>query len=291
MIGSGSGASAITFLNALFTGTGAAAGVDLQARATLRLAEASQPVVQVSPEGSDTSLARATLSACLRAWRPTEMFDARLTVQSQIPVAKGLKSSSGVGVAIARAAAEAVGRRVSSEEVATLAANVAQEIGLSATGAFDDCLAAAEPGVHVTDNAARRRLRTDPVSDSWSVVLAIPGGEHRRSTEYRSAFQAAAARAGAAESAVRAGEFWEAMRRNSELVEELMGYDYAELRGRLASAGALAVGVSGMGPALAAVVPREAARAARDALDTLLGTVITAPFTATTTSTERGGRP
>jgi shikimate kinase len=43
------------------------------------------------------------------------------------------------------------------------------------------------------------------------------------------------------------------MRRNTELVESVVGYPYAELRDRLRRAGALASGVSGMGPALASI--------------------------------------
>ena len=43
---------------------------------------------------------------------------------------------------------------------------------------------------------------------------------------------------------------------NTELVERVMGYDYGALRSNLMGHGATMCGVSGMGPALAVLVPR-----------------------------------
>lgn len=287
MIGHGRGTGGITFLNALFTGTGSAAGIDLDATATVELSPASGPPVVNAEPGSDTELVRATVVASLQRWAPAEAYSVRVRIDSRIPVAKGLKSSSGVGVAVARATSDALRRPVASEVAARLVADVGQRIGLSATGAFDDCLAAAEPGVHVTDNRRRQSVRSDPVDAQWSVVLAIPPGVHRPSAEYREAFQRDPASAAAAEDAARRGDFRAAMRRNSDLVERAMGYDYGPVRRRLDDAGAIASGVSGMGPALAVVVPPSAEAEARTILATLTDEVRTARFA--TAATPRGG--
>jgi shikimate kinase len=45
------------------------------------------------------------------------------------------------------------------------------------------------------------------------------------------------------------------MRLNTELVERTMGYSYRTLRNKLEQRGAIASGVSGLGPTLAAIAP------------------------------------
>lgn len=279
MIGHGTGSGAITFLNALFTGIGAAAGIALTARSTVELEPSSTRRVELAEPDSDTPLVRATVMSALDAWGGEAPYAARVTVRSDIPVAKGLKSSSGVGVAVARAAGAALGHPPSPLEVARLASEVAQRIGLSATGAFDDCLAAAQPGVHVTNNLLRERLRTDPVNSHWWVVLGVPRSPHRPSPDYAERFRRAASDAAAARVAAQRGDCLGAMRSNTMLVERIMGYEYAELRRALEGTGALACGVSGMGPALAVISPEPMAESLRALLEASGQPVLSVPFT------------
>jgi len=53
----------------------------------------------------------------------------------------------------------------------------------------------------------------------------------------------------------RSGEYLAALRANTELVEQVIGYEYGPVRAELARRGALGSGVSGIGPTLAAIVP------------------------------------
>jgi len=254
MRGLGRATGAITFVNALATGIGSAAGIALPAEALVELtAVRSDPSIAIDP-ASDSHLVRATTEAALRLWAPGRTFRARVTVTSEIPPARGLKSSSAVSGAVARAVASALGVYVTSDEVARLSADVSQSIGLSATGAFDDALAALEPGVHVTDNPARRRLRTDSLDPTWQVVLWIPRQPHLPSPTYREAFDRLRAEGASAETAARRGDPLAAMESNTRVVEEAVGYAYGGIRTELARGGALASGVSGLGPTLASVV-------------------------------------
>src|SRR4029077_12491491 len=102
----------------------------------------------------------------------------RVAVVSAIPPARGLKSSSAVGVAVAQAVASAYGRSPAAETCAAASAEVSRAIGLSATGAFDDALAAAEGGVVLTENTSRTVRARATLDTDWSVVLWIPAGEH-----------------------------------------------------------------------------------------------------------------
>lgn len=259
MRGLGTSSGAVTLVNALSTGIGCAVAISLPVRAELELRrteELGARRIQVE-RGTDTPLVRETLEAGLSRFAPGETFTGELRVMSEVPIGKGLKSSSAVGGAILRAVASALHRPRSPEELARLAADVAQQIGLSATGAYDDCLAALRGGLVLTDNARRAPLRTPAFNFDLNVVLWIPPGSHTPSSEWLGRFREDPGAGRAAVEAVRAGRWSEAMTMNTELVERILGYDYGALRRALAQHGATMCGVSGMGPALAALVPPE----------------------------------
>jgi shikimate kinase len=257
MKGTGRATGAITFVNALATGVGSAAGISLAVEAALELEPTSGPnSLQVASE-SDSPLVRSTFDTAVAQWSPGRTWHAKLRLRSEVPAARGLKSSSAVSGAVARAVAASLHILVTNEEVGRLSADVSQSIGLSATGAFDDALATLEPGVHVTDNPTRRRLRTDSIDPSWQVVLWIPHHAHLPSPVYRERFRVEPDAGRTAEEAALRGDPLAAMRANTELVERVVGYPYGPLRNDLLRRGALGAGVSGLGPALAIVAPPE----------------------------------
>ena len=270
---------AITFVNALGTGVGSAAGVSMPVEATVELDATRGSSTVELPLDSDSPLVRATVAAALGAWAPNRSFAAAIRVRSEIPPARGLKSSSAVSGAVARAVAAALRILVTNEEVARLSADVSQSIGLSATGAFDDALATLEPGIHVTDNSARRRIRSDTIDPSWQVVLWIPRQLHLPSPVYREQFHRLREQAAAAERAARRGAALDAMAANTRVVEQAVGYDYGTIREELRSHGALGSGVSGLGPALAIITPPERIGAILRTLPPGEGEVLVTRFT------------
>jgi shikimate kinase len=255
--GVGTASGAVTVVNALATGIGCALAVTLPVRAEIDLRPSeARGASRVQPErGSDSELVRETLAVGLSRFAPGEVFSGELRIDSQVPPGKGLKSSSAVGGAVLRAVAGALRQSRPPEELARLAADVAQEIGLSATGAYDDCLASLQGGVVLTDNTRRTVLRSPSFPSNLRVVLWIPPESHVPSTAWRDRFRAEAEIGRGAVEAVRAGHWAEAMTLNTELVERVMGYDYAALRAELVNHGATMCGVTGMGPALAVLAP------------------------------------
>jgi shikimate kinase len=256
--GVGSATGAVSFLNALFTGVGAAAAIDLPARATVELEptdEEDRPSVTLD-SASDTPLVRAMVESAVRTFGGGRRFRVRASVTSSIPAAVGLKSSSAVSVAVGRAIADALRAAATPESLARLSADVSQSVGLSATGAFDDAMAAAGGGLVVTDNTTRRVLARADLPAEWTVLLWLGRGEHAPSVRWREPFRAASSLAGPAVQAVDRGDWLTAMEANTRLVESILSYDLSAWRERLRTAGALASGVSGLGPALATIVPR-----------------------------------
>ncbi|MFI5415657.1 MAG: shikimate kinase, partial [Candidatus Lutacidiplasmatales archaeon] len=277
MIGHARTTGAISIVNALATGVGAAIGVELWAEAEVELgpSERQEGSVSVTPVESDTPLVRACAAGSKTAFARETTPSVKVRIQSEIPQRSGLKSSSAVGTAVVLAMARALGSDPSAEQAARRCAESARQIGQSATGAFDDCLASCTAGISITDNRTDRLLRVDPLVESLVTVLWIPPGAHPPSPEIAHRFQGMDP--GPAVSLVLAGRPWEAMEANSEMLERVFGFD-GSFRPALHRLGARAVGVSGLGPAWAVVVPPDRAGAVSDFLSASAGVVRTVTF-------------
>jgi shikimate kinase len=255
--GVGRASGAISFVNALFTGTGCSAAIELGCEALVRLDRAAPGELSevTVARGSDSPLVRATVESGLRAFLPNERFHVEVEIHSALPWGRGLKSSSAVTGAVLEAIASARGQVPDPLELARRSADVSQAIGLSATGAFDDAVAALLGGVALTENASRTVRLLDEMDAGLRVALWTPDEVHPPSPKLLARFRAL--RAGASD-AVRAAEerdFLDAMEINTRLVEKALGLDYSFLRRLLAKRGAVAAGISGVGPTLAAIAP------------------------------------
>ena len=257
MRGVGEARSAISVVNALPLGIGAAVGIDWPARAIVRVGRASEArdALIVEPRGSRTPLVRLSVRTARAKFGDGGSGRLRLTLRSSIPVARGLKSSSAVSSAVALATARAYCREPTATQVARLAAEVGRAAGVSATGAYDDALAGLVSGGVVTDNRHDAELRRFDVGEELGVALWVPAARHPPSLRLRARLRRYPALAQRAVDAVLDGDWVEAMAANTSLVERAMGYRYDRLHESMRRAGAAASGTSGNGPAFAVVAP------------------------------------
>lgn len=257
MTGVARSSGAITIANALPTGIGCAAGIALyvEARVDLHTDPSAESPTLVIPRESHTPVVEASLRAGLSRYVPARGAVAHLSLRSDVPEARGLKSSSAVSTAVLAAVAKAAHQHPAALEIGRMSAEVGRQAGVSATGALDDALAGLEPGFIVTNNRRAEVLRRTPVDPTLGVALYIPPRSHPPSPNLRLAFERERELGELAARAAMDGDWTKAMRLNSELVERTMDYSYGELRDRLHAHGAIASGVSGLGPALAAVAP------------------------------------
>jgi shikimate kinase len=248
---------AITIANALPSGIGCAAGIALPVDAEISLTFGGvhdPPTIELSKENR-SAIVEESVRAALSAYSPRRGAVARVSLRSEIPVARGLKSSSAVSTAVMVALARATGVEPEPIDIGRRCAEVGRQVGVSATGALDDALAGLEPGLVVTDNRHDRVLRRSAIQPDWGVLLYIPSGSHPPSTTLAADFSRERAAGEQAAHAVLEGDWPRAMRLNTELVERTMGYSYRALRTKLEERGAIASGVSGLGPTLAAIAP------------------------------------
>ena len=175
---------------------------------------------------------------------------ASIRTSSQVPAARGLKTSSSAAAAMLRAA----GIPESNIEVASVEA--CMRAGVTLTGAFDDQVAVVRGGCHLTDNGAKRVLAT-LFTQPWHVAIWVP--EQGIPKTEVAGIQATTIRDDilAAEDRLLADDIGSAMTLNGRAFQRL--YAAAGLPVRddpvdvALAHGALGAGLSGTGPAVAAL--------------------------------------
>jgi len=253
MIGRAACRGAATIVNAIPTGIGAAFGITLEADAEVKLLKG--PVFVQGGHGEGTALVEGCVRAVLDGAGLKDM-GAEVTVESDIPVSRGLKSSSAVSNVVVLAATRAAGIPPDDTRVLGTAIDESLRAGVTVTGAFDDASACYFGGTVVTDNRARRILSKGNLDPSLSIVIHVPERRITKASVKTLDFGPARPKI---EEAIRhaiAGEYAKAMEINSRACSEVLGLteDVAELA---RTNGAVASGISGTGPATVILARRE----------------------------------
>jgi shikimate kinase len=260
---------AISVVNAIVAGgPGASLAVDLHTEAKVTLLE-DVPEVEVVINGEDAedpTLARLALKAVVARLGEPE-WGGRVETTSAIPPSRGLKSSSAAANAIVLAANQAFqhyeGQALARVELLDAAVQAALDAGVSITGAFDDASASMTGGLCVTDNSARKLLHREEMDESLVVVIRVP--DERKGDVRGLPYAPFAPLAREAHALALRGRWQDALTLNGLAAGALYGTPSVWTRDALA-AGALCAGVSGTGPAFAAVCRADDAKAVEAAL-------------------------
>ena len=272
-----------TVLNALANGTGAAFAIDAYTTATVTLDPDADDIsgrVEEDPD-ADTALVEACVS------RVTERFGAgeggTVVTESEVPMASGLKSSSAAANATVVATLDALGATdaVSREDAARIGVDVARDVGVTVTGAFDDASASMLGGVTVTDNTTDELLARDEVD--WDVLVYTPPERAYSADADVERCRQIAPMADLVADLALDGEYGRAMTVNGLAFTAALGFSADPLVSAMADVHG--VSLSGTGPSYTAVGDREALAAVRDHWDEREGTTWL-----TTTQTD-GTRP
>ncbi len=255
---------AVTIVNAIACGYGAALGIDLWTEAAVELT-GKPGVVEgkiLSDPSERTNLIEKTVKHVLRYFRLEEKFGAYVETRSNIPIAKGLKSSSVAANAIALATLSALDRTLDDLTVVKLGVEASIEAGVTVTGAFDDASASYFGNVTVTDNLKRKILKTFK-PEVENVLIYVPAGKCYTIESDVSKMRLFEREVKAIHRLALEGDYWTAMTLNGILYSSILGFD-PEIAVSALENGAIAAGLSGKGPAVAAVVSdRELAQVER----------------------------
>ncbi|RLI23240.1 shikimate kinase, partial [Candidatus Bathyarchaeota archaeon] len=267
---------AVTIVNAIACGYGAALGVDLWTEAAVELTD-NPNVVEgkiVNDPSESTRLIEKTVKRILRYFRLEDKFGAYVETRSNIPIARGLKSSSVAANAISLATLSALDRTLDDLTVVKLGVEASIDAGVTVTGAFDDASASYFGNITVTDNLKRRILKTFK-PEIKNVLIYVPEEKYYTAESDVSKMRVFEKEVKAIHRLALEGDYWTAMTLNGILYSSILGFS-PEVAISAIENGAVAAGLSGKGPAVAAVVSdRDLARVER-AWSELEGRVIQA---------------
>ncbi len=268
---------AATIINAIATGKGAAIGVDLWTKAGVKLTDEPGIIEStiVSDPTEDPVLIEKTVGKVLKFFNLEGKFGAKVETSSNIPIARGLKSSSAAGNAIALATVAALNKKLDDIKIVKLGVDGAIDAKATITGAFDDACASYFGGVVVTDNLKRRIIKRLEIAEDLAVLFHVPAKKtYTVSSDVRRMKGVASLVKIAYKEALK-GNYWAALTLNGLIYSSALGYNPSIAVDAL-MVGALAAGLSGTGPAVTAIVPDEKIDLVKDAWQTYEGEILEA---------------
>jgi shikimate kinase len=266
---------AVTVVNAISCGLGAALGIDLKTEATVKLTDELGRIKGqiLSDPKENTVLLEKTVSRVLRHFGLEHEHGAYAETESNIPVARGLKSSSAAANAITLASLAALGKKVSDLTAVNIGVDSALDAGVTITGAFDDACASFFGGIVITDNFARKILKKIQPIEEHPILIHVPVAKVYTANSNVQKMKIIANEVKALHKMALGGDWLAAMTLNGIAYSTVLECDSSIALDAL-GAGAIAAGLSGKGPSVAAVVPREHVDSVKEAWKKYAGNVI-----------------
>ena len=238
---------AVSIVNAIATGMGSALGISLKVTAEAQIQTGHGIKFTASRNGD------RLIKNIIQKTIPKEIIDGNMisiSVDSQIPLGYGLKSSSAVSNAVALACSRmAKEAEIDDYGILDVSTRSSLEARVSMTGAYDDATACYFGGFTVTDNYSRRLIRKEKAAENLYAIIMLPTNSSRGdihklrnfSDLFIDAFQLA-----------ESGQYWKAMKLNGVLASAALSSSYAPALDAIEH-GALSASISGNGPSIAAV--------------------------------------
>ncbi len=268
---------AISILNAFPTGKGGALGIDLWTRAKVNLREGPGQIsgfVSSDPEESNT-LAVTVAQRTLEHYGYEGKLQGEVITSSNIPVAVGMKSSSAAANAVALATASALDEKPDDDTLVGIGVEASIESRVSLTGAYDDSFASYHGGAVLTDNDARKVKKILKIPRDIRILILVPPRKTRTGQLDRTRFAPIQRISELAYSEASNGHVWDALTLNGLALSSVLGEDPRPALSAI-EAGALGAGLSGKGPAVAAIVDEDRLKPVRHVFEKFDGRIIEA---------------
>lgn len=268
---------AATIVNAIALGKGAAFGVDLWTKAEVKLT--NEPGIieaeVVSDPKESTLLIERTVTRVLQRFSLEKSFGAKIKTTSNIPIAKGLKSSSAAANASALATTAALHKKLDDLEIVKIGVEASFDAKVTVTGAFDDSCASYFGGAVITDNLNREIIKQLPLPEDLTVLFHVPPQKAYTINSNIARLQTVKPLVQIAYEKALEGKIWEALTLNGLIYSSAQNLNTTIAVDALV-AGAVAAGLCGKGPAVSTVVPNDKLDSVKAALQRYEGEILLA---------------
>ena len=251
-----------TIINAISTWKGAAFGIDLKTFADVELSESTSSIrgsIEGMPDG-DTTLIERSVELVLEHFGMK--MGGTVTTRSEVPLARGLKSSSAAANATVLATLDAIGESMEPLDAVRIGVQASKEAGVTITGAFDDACASFFGGIVITDNKEMKLVKR--VEREMDVLVFAPDKKAFSAQTDVSRSKLVAPWVDIAYDLALDGEYERAMTLNGFLYCGALGFDTEPMMQAL-ELGVEGVSLSGTGPAYTALVENDKVDILKDA--------------------------
>ena len=257
---------AISIVNAIATGKGAALGISKKVNVEMETSYGKGVIIEVENKSMSSRLINRVIEKIVTK---NELSKTKLKVSldTEIPTGYGLKSSSAISTAVAMTCAKLFKPNMNDTEILNAGVKASIETKVSLTGAYDDACACYYGGFVVTDNYKKKLIRSEKCLNHVSAVIFIPKSRKRGNVKKLKTLSADFEQAW---NLAKKSDYWNAMNLNGIATSTILSSE-PEIILKLIENGAIGASVSGNGPSIAAIVKNNAVSKIEKIFSTLEG--------------------
>ena len=257
---------AISIVNAIATGKGAALGISKKVNVEMETSYGKGVIIEVENKSMSSRLINRVIEKIVTK---NELSKTKLKVSldTEIPTGYGLKSSSAISTAVAMACAKLFKPNMNDTEILNAGVKASIETKVSLTGAYDDACACYYGGFVVTDNYKKKLIRSEKCLNHVSAVIFIPKSRKRGNVKKLKTLSADFEQAW---NLAKKSDYWNAMNLNGIATSTILSSE-PEIILKLIENGAIGASVSGNGPSIAAIVKNNSVPKIKKLFSTLDG--------------------
>jgi len=242
---------AVSLVNAIATGSGAAVGIDTFVKTTLEVKEGTGIYITSDNKTISSRLINKVIQNSVPK-KQLEKTRLELDFQSNIPTGYGLKSSSAISTAVSMACSKAFQRKFTDKKILKIGVESSIQTNVSLTGAYDDACACYYGGFNVTNNYKRSLVLRRPAPNNLQAIIFLPKSRKRGNLKKLKNFKPAFEKAW---ELAKNGDYWNASILNGIATSSILNSN-PELIFKLIEKGAIGATISGNGPSIMAITKK-----------------------------------
>ena len=242
---------AVSLVNAIATGSGAAVGIDTFVKTTLEVKAGTGIYITSDNKTISSRLINKVIQNSVPK-KQLEKIRLELDFQSNIPTGYGLKSSSAISTAVSMACSKAFQRKFTDKKILKIGVESSIQTKVSLTGAYDDACACYYGGFNVTNNYKRNLVLRRPAPNNLQAIIFLPKSRKRGNLKKLKNFKPAFEKAW---ELAKNGDYWNASILNGIATSSILNSN-PELIFKLIEKGAIGATISGNGPSIMAITKK-----------------------------------